>query len=90
MSDDELSPYERHLQSALETALDRLVSRELLEVDEDHRPALLAELLAAAANAETPNRMLKKVVRTLVASDHVEEVYASDDELREILRDAIG
>lgn len=90
MSEEDLSPYERHLLVSIETALDRLIKAEQLEVEADRRPGLMAELLAAAANAETPNKMLKKVVRTLVDSEHVEEVYASDDELREVLRDAIG
>jgi hypothetical protein len=86
----ELSPYERHLAGALESTLDRLLRENLLEVDEAHRPPLLAELLAAAANAETPKRMLKKTVRTLVDSDHVEEIYATDEQLREILAEEIG
>jgi hypothetical protein len=90
MSEDDLSPYERHLAGALEKALDRLIRENLAEVDEAHRPPLVAELLAAAANAETPHKMLKKTVRTLVNSDHVEEIYATDDELRDILKEEIG
>ena len=88
--DDALSPYERHLAGALASTLDRLVREELVELEEAQREPLLAELLAAAANAETPKRMLKKTVRTLVDSDHVEELYATDDELRRILSEEIG
>lgn len=87
---DDLSPYERHLLSALEKTLDRLVRENLAEVDDDHRQPLLLELLTATASAETPNRMLKKAVRTLVDSDHVAEIYASDDELQDILKQEIG
>ncbi|HJL16911.1 MAG TPA: hypothetical protein RMH99_14700 [Sandaracinaceae bacterium LLY-WYZ-13_1] len=90
MSDDELSPYERHLLGALDDALNRLASEELVEIVPEHRAALLAELLGAAANAETPRRMIKKTVRTLVSSEHVEEIYATDDQLRDILTAAIG
>ena len=86
----DLSPYERHLVVSLERAVERLCRDQQLEVDEARRPALVAELLAAAGNAETHHRMLKKVVRTLVDSENVEEVYASDDELREVIRASIG
>ena len=34
--------------------------------------------------------MIKKIVRTLVDSERVEEVYASDDDLRDFFRAKLG
>ncbi|MEC7518666.1 MAG: hypothetical protein VYE22_02320 [Myxococcota bacterium] len=90
MSDDELSPYERYLTTALAAAIDTLAADGHLEVPEEHRAALVTELLAAASNAENSRRMIKKIVRTLVDSERVEEVYASDDDLRDFFRAKLG
>jgi hypothetical protein len=87
--EDGPSPYERFLASALHSSLDRLVKAEQLELVPEHTELLVAELLAAAGNAETPKRMIKKIVRTLVDSSHVDEVYASDDELSDVFQAAI-
>lgn len=90
MSDEELSPYERYLTTALAAAIYTLAADGHLEVPEEHRPALVTELLLAAANAENSRRMIKKIVRTLVDSERVEEVYASDDDLRDFFRAKLG
>ena len=83
---EDVPPYVRFLATALEAAVADLEKRELIEVEEEHRAPLVSELIAKAAQAETPKRMLKAVIRGLVDSDHVEEVYASDGELRDHLR----
>lgn len=81
---EEVAPYVRFLSSALHTSIDRLVRAGQLEVTEEQRPFLHRELVEAAAHAETPKRMLKKLVKSLVNSEYAEEVFATDAELREV------
>jgi len=89
MSEEPLSPFERFLSTALEQTLNRLIEQGKVEVEEAHREPLHGELLRAASGAETPKKMLKQLVKTIAHSDHVEEIYPSDDELLDIFRDAL-
>jgi hypothetical protein len=81
---EEVPPYVRFLAAAIEASIDELTKASLLELEEDQRTPLVAELLAKAAQAETPKRMLKSLVRALVDSENVVEVYADDDVLRAV------
>lgn len=83
---EEVPPYVRFLAVAIERAVGDLVARERIEVEEPNRLPLISELIAKAAQAETPKRMLKALVRGLVGSEYVEEIYASDDELRDAMK----
>ncbi|MCA9606921.1 MAG: hypothetical protein KC619_15045 [Myxococcales bacterium] len=73
------------MNSEVERALSALIEAELVEIDEGRRPALIAELATVVGEARSPRDYLKRFVRTIVHSDHVEEIYGSDDELREII-----
>jgi hypothetical protein len=77
--------FEHRLKVAVGAALDELVRREVVEVSADDREDLVDELFLAAAEAENPQKMIKRMVHTLVDSDLVEEVYAGDDELGDAL-----
>lgn len=83
---EEVPPYVRFLAAAIERAVADLTKRERIELEEEHRLPLISELIAKAAQAETPKRMLKALVRGLVNSEHVEEIYASDDELKDAMK----
>lgn len=78
------------LSAALVKALETMESRQWLEVAEGAQPQLVAELVIAASDAHNPKHMLKKLVKTLVGSDHVEEVFATDNQLREVLQSVLG
>ena len=54
------------------------------------RRALLAELTTAGADGRSMKHMLKKITKALVHSDHVEEIYASDDEIKDLLKKQLG
>ncbi|MEM7446618.1 MAG: hypothetical protein AAF355_00080 [Myxococcota bacterium] len=75
------SPFAKALSMSLSVCLEEMCTREIVEVDEGNQAALVAELVTSACDAHNPKHMYKKLARTLLDSEHVEEVYASDDEL---------
>lgn len=79
------APASPQITREVESALAALVSASLIEIDDDRRPALVAELCTVVGEARSPRDYLKRFVRTIVHSDHVEEIYGSDDELREVI-----
>jgi len=84
------TPFTRKLMQALSTSLDRMVDRGELELDPDRKEALLIELVTAGSDARSVKHMLKKLTATLVDSDHVEEIYPSDDQIQERLKEDLG
>lgn len=73
--------FEELLLAALEQAITALVGSEAVELEAETRPVLLAELLDAALEARNPKAMIEALIKTLIDSDHVLEVYATDDQL---------
>jgi hypothetical protein len=51
---------------------------------------LLIELVTAGSDARSVKHMLKKLTSTLVESEHVEEIYPSDDKIQDRLREDLG
>ena len=84
------TPFTRKLLSALSVSLDRMVEKGDLELDPDRKEALLIELVTAGSDARSVKHMLKKITSTLVDSDHVEEIYPSDDKIQDWLREDLG
>lgn len=84
------TPFVRKLRSALEATITKMISKELIELDDEKRPMLLQELVVAGADARSVKHMLDKLTGTLVASDHVDEVYASDDEIQNFFKAQLG
>ena len=80
------APFLRKLRVALTEILATMERDELLELDEGKRPALLAELVASAAEARSPQHLLRQISTTLVHSENIEEVYASDEEIEHYLK----
>lgn len=80
------TPFIRSLRVALTAALDAMIQAELLDLAAERKPALLAELLEAGANARSAAHLLKSLTDAIVSSDHVEEVYATDDEVERFIR----
>jgi hypothetical protein len=58
----------------------------LVEVEEELVPSLVAEVTEAGLDARSPKAMMKRVIRTLLKSEHVEEVYGTDEMLTAELR----
>ena len=76
--------------SALSVSLDRMVEKGDLELDPDRKEALLIELVTAGSDARSVKHMLKKITATLVDSDHVEEIYPTDDKIQDWLKEDLG
>jgi hypothetical protein len=84
------TPFTRKLLAALSVSLDRMVEKGDLELDPDRKEALLIELVTAGSDARSVKHMLKKITSTLVDSEHVEEIYPSDDKIQDRLREDLG
>ena len=84
------TPFTRKLMHALSVSLDGMVERGELELDPDRKDALLIELVTAGSDARSVKHMLKKLTSTLVDSEHVEEIYPSDDQIQEQLKADLG
>ncbi len=84
------TPFTRKLMHALSGSLDRMVERGELELDPDRKEALLVELVTAGSDARSIKHMLKKLTSTLVDSEHVEEIYPSDDKIQDRLKADLG
>lgn len=79
------TPPEDTMQGALMrvvvAALDKLEAAESIEVDPSSKKALVDELTLAALDANSPRHAIKRLCKTLLDSDYVEEVYGSDPEI---------
>jgi hypothetical protein len=84
------TPFTRKLMHALSVSLDRMVERGELEIDPDRKEALLIELVTAGSDARSAKHMLKKITSALVDSEHVEEIYPSDDQIQDSLKEDLG
>lgn len=84
------TPFTRKLMHALSGSLDRMVEQGELELDPDRKDALLIELVTAGSDARSMKHMLKKITSTLVDSEHVEEIYPSDDKIQDRLKEDLG
>ena len=69
---------------------DGMVERGELELNPDRKEALLIELVTAGSDARSVKHMLKKLTSTLVDSEHVEEIYPSDDKIQDRLKADLG
>ncbi|NNE20652.1 MAG: hypothetical protein HKN10_19460 [Myxococcales bacterium] len=84
------TPFTRKLLQALSGSLDRMVEQGELELDPDRKDALLIELVTAGSDARSVKHMLKKLTATLVDSEHVEEIYPSDNQIQDRLKEDLG
>ena len=84
------TPFTRKLLHALSGSLDRMVEQGELELDPDRKDALLIELVTAGSDARSIKHMLKKLTATLVDSEHVEEIYPSDGQIQDRLKEDLG
>ena len=81
MSEEQVDTFLAQLRALLEQAVNAFHKKGMIELEEGELEPLMVELLGAAAMAENPKKLLKSLVKTMVQSDHVAEVYASDQEL---------
>lgn len=78
------------LRQAIASAVAHLVKTGAIEVAEGSQAQLVEELLPAAQTAATSRQLLKKLRGALFRSEHVADVFASDLELEQSFRTALG
>ena len=69
------------LSAALGSAVAYMRGEGVIEMEDVHVDGLVVELTEVGLDARSPKQMLKRLSRSLVDSDHVEEVFGSDDEI---------
>jgi hypothetical protein len=74
------------LGEAMKGAIQSLRTQGVLEMHDEHVDGLAAEVATSALDASSRKQMLKRAIRTLLESERVEEVYATDDALAAALR----
>jgi hypothetical protein len=86
----EISEYGQRLGAATRDAVLHLRALELVEIEDASLDALVAECVEAGLEARSPKQIPRRVIRALIASDHAEEVYGTDDQLSDELRRFFG
>ncbi|NLE49508.1 MAG: hypothetical protein GX614_14010, partial [Sandaracinaceae bacterium] len=84
------TPFLEKMRDAALEAVQALSERSLVEVAEEEMRRLAFDMANAAAEARSPKQMIELMTRELVDSDRVEEVYASDDEITDVLQSLMG
>ena len=69
----------QQLGAALASAVAYMRAEGVIEMEDHQVDDLVAELTSVGLDAHSPKQMMKRLSRTLVRSDNVEEVYGSDD-----------
>ncbi len=67
------------LHAALGSAVAYMRGEGIIEMEDGHVEQLVSELTEVGLDARSPRQMLRRLSRSLVESDHVEEVFGSDD-----------
>ena len=86
----EPTPFERQLAATLTSAVQTMIKDGLIEVDEAHVDALVVEMTESAKDAHSPKHMLKKLVKVLVHSERIDELYGTDEMLMDQLKNFLG
>jgi hypothetical protein len=69
------------LSAALGSAVAYMRGEGVIEMEDHHVEGLVMELKEVGLDARSPKQMMRRLSRTLVESDHVEEVFGSDDDI---------
>ena len=80
------SPFAIQLNAALTEAIGAMRADGMIEIEDDRVEPLVAEVAEAGLDSHSAKHLVKKVIRTLIESDYVEEVYGSDEALSASLR----
>lgn len=82
----EPTPFAQRIASTLTKALESLRANGMIEVEDASVAALNTEVIDAALESKSVERLPLRLVKTLIHSDHVEEVYGTDEEISSALR----
>jgi len=85
-----LSEFGLRLAAAVQSAVEQLIQDGSLEVEASEVEALIQEVTAAGLESNSPKHLIKKVLKTLLHSDRVEEIYGTDEMLKATLGKFLG
>ncbi len=77
----EPTPFAQSMAAALTKAVASMRAEGMIEVEDANFDALVAEVVEAALESSTLKRLVLRVVKTLIHSDFVEEIYGTDAEI---------
>jgi len=89
-AEPERSPFAIKLAESIGEALRAMRSEGAIELDEGSLDTVIIEVTESGLDARSPKHLVKRVLRTLMESEHVDEVYGTDDELGAILTRTLG
>lgn len=82
----EPTPFAQSMAAALTKAVASMRAEEMIEMEDANVEGLVAEVVDAALESSSLKRLILRVVKTLIHSDLVEEVYGTDQEISAALR----
>ncbi len=82
----EPTPFAQKVAVTLTQALAKLRADGILEVEDGNAEALATEVIEAALESSSVKRLPLRIVKTLIHSELVEEVYGTDEEVASALR----
>jgi hypothetical protein len=82
----EPTPFAQSVGAVLTKALASLRAEGMIEVEDANFEGLAAEVTDAALESSSLKRLPLRIVKTLIHSDLVEEVYGTDEEISAALR----
>ena len=80
------TPFAQNVAITLTKALAQLRADGVIEVEDGNVEALATEVIEAALESSSVKRLPLRLVKTLIHSDLVEEVYGTDEEVSSALR----
>jgi len=85
-----VSEFALKLGEAMGVAIASMRNDGIIEVNDDSMEGLIAEVTEAGLDTKSPKQLIKRVIKTLLESDYVEEVYGTDDAISASLRGLLG
>jgi len=82
----EPTAFAQNVAATLTQALAKLRADGMIEVEDANVDGLAAEVIDAALESSSVKRLPLRLVKTLIHSDLVEEVYGTDEEISSALR----
>jgi hypothetical protein len=73
------SAFAQQVGAALGQAVAAMRKDGIIEVSDGSVDPLVAEVTEAGLDARSPKHLVRKVIRTMLESEYVDEVYGSDD-----------
>ena len=85
----EPTPFAQSLAQAVKRALVALRDAGTIEVEDANFDALATQVAEIALESQSVKRLPQRIVKTLIHSEFVEEVYGTDEELSSALRSVL-